>query len=1084
MENFEKVQRKLEVFIRKYYLDRILKGSLLFLAIGLLYFLVISFVEYFFWLSTTGRMLLFWSFLAIELFLLFYFIGIPVLKLLKLSHGLNRFQASEIIGRHFPEVNDKLKNLLQLNDENAKTELILASIEQRSAGLLRVPFSDAIDLKKKRREAGFLVFPLLILLALLFAGKTDTLFGSFQRVQDYNTVYLKPAPFRFFVVNDELSTREGEDYKLQIKILGDVIPEDVKILQENSQNLMKQVSPGNFEYVFTNPQKDIDFELAAGEVISEPKALKVWKVPKLLDFEMRMDYPSYTGAKDEKVKGSGNYVIPEGTRISWNFSTKNTGEINFRTPDSLIQLPVRNDSVSLRKQIRKDFDYSVSSSNENIKDFEPLTYRLKVIKDEYPQIEVKSKRDSLNTDIQYFKGKLSDDYGLSRLELVYYPEGSEENSESLPLDISRGTFAEFHYSFPGEIQLEKGRNYYYFFRVFDNDEVNGAKASKSENFSFYKKTDEEIANENLQEQNETIGNLKENLQEFDKTDKELDEFSRLEKEKENLNYNDRKRLEEFVKRQKLQNQMMEKYSQKLEKNISEFEDGETSPMEKELKKRLESNEKSLKENEELLKELQEYSEKIQKEDLGSKLEKLSKQNRNNQRNLEQILELTKQYYVEEKKQKLARDLENLAEEQEKLSEDEEKNTSEEQQKLNEEFKDFREEMDQLEKENENLKRPKELGREEIDEQEIENQQNEAKKNLENGEKKKASEAQKNAAKNMQKMSSQMQQMSMQQQMQELKADAKSLRQILDNLLVFSFEQEGLLKSFRKLQQNNPEYAAKLKAQSNLRENFQHIDDSIFSLALKNPMIGEQITGELTDLQFDLDKSLERLSNNEIPQGNASQQYVVTGANELANMLSDILNSMQQMMSNPQSGGGSGGQEVQLPDIIKKQKEINQQMQEQIGEKGNKQKSEEGKQEEGQGEKMDGELYEIYKQQQLLRMQMEKIRKENSDQKGSGTENLMKQIEEQLLDKGFNEQTLQRMKQLEYELLKYEDAQKTQGMDNKRKSETNQKTFENRLQDQIDKAKEYFNSDEVLNRQILPLRQIYREKVKEYFGTSD
>lgn len=1083
MRNFEKVREKLEAFIRKYYLDRIIKGSLLFLAIGLLYFLLVGFVEYFFWFSTIGRMFLFWSFIAIELFLLFYFIGIPLLKLLRLSKGLDQYQASELIGSHFSEVDDKLKNLLQLNDENAKTELILASIEQRSAKLLPVPFSNAIDLKKKKKEISFLLLPLIILLAFLVAGQTDVLFGSFNRVQDYNTVYLKPAPFQFLVMNEQLTAREGEDYKLQIKVMGDVLPEEVKIRQKNSENLMKQISPGVFEYTFINPQEDIDFTVFSGEVFSENKKLKVLKVPKLLDFEMQMDYPAYTGISDEKIKGSGNLVIPEGTVVSWNFHTKNTSNINFSTLDSVYDLTVNDDSVAIQKQVISDLDYSVSSSNENIKNFEPLSYKLKVVKDEYPQIQVESKRDTLNTDIQYFKGELSDDYGLTRLELVYYPENSEKESKTIPLEISKATFADFHYSFPAGLELEKGINYNYFFRVYDNDQVNGAKSSKSEIFSFYKKTDEEVASENLQEQNANIENLKEKLQEFDESGEELKEFSRLDKEKENLNYNDRKRLEEFLKRQKQQNQMMEKYSEKLKKNISEFEDDEVSPMEKELKERLERNEKRLEENEELLKELEKYSEKIEKEDLGSKLEKLSKQNRNNQRNLEQILELTKQYYVEEKKQKLARDLENLAEKQEKLSEEKEKNSSEEQQKLNEEFEKFQEEMDQLEKENEELKRPKELGREKVDEQEIQDQQEKAKQNLESGDKKNASEEQKKASENMKKMSSRMQQMSMQQQMQQIEADAKTLRQILDNLIIFSFEQEDLLQSFRKLQQNNPDYAAKLKSQSNLRENFQHIDDSLFALALKNPMIGEKITDEITDVQFDLEKSLERLSNNEIPQGNASQQYVITGANDLANMLGEILNAMEQMMANPQAGSGSGDQEMQLPDIIQKQQEINQEMEQQLenGKKG----SEEGKEQKDGGERMNGELYEIYKQQQLLRMQMEKLREQNNgDKGGNAAEDLMKKIEEQLLDKGFDEKTLERMKQLEYELLKFDEAQKTQGMDNKRKSETNQKSFDNELQDQIDRAKEYFNSNEILNRQILPLRQIYREKVKEYFGTAD
>jgi hypothetical protein len=79
------------------------------------------------------------------------------------------------------------------------------------------------------------------------------------------------------------------------------------------------------------------------------------------------------------------------------------------------------------------------------------------------------------------------------------------------------------------------------------------------------------------------------------------------------------------------------------------------------------------------------------------------------------------------------------------------------------------------------------------------------------------------------------------------------------------------------------------------------------------------------------------------------------------------------------------------------------------------------------------------------------------------------------------QSLKRMQQLQYDLLKFEKAKQLQGEDDKRRSETNSNEYKNPLKDQIDRAKEYFNSTEILNRQALPLRQIYKDKVREYFG---
>ena len=1077
MENFGLVQEKLEAFIKKYYLNLILKGSLLFLAIGLLYFLLIIGLEYFLWLSTTGRTILFWLFILVEAFLLFKFIGVPLFKLLKISKGIDEFEASRIIGKHFPEVNDKLTNLLQLKNNSKSSDLLLASIDQKSKQLTPVPFSRAIDLKDNKKYLRYMILPLLIIGGLVIAGKADVITQSFSRISDYNTTYLKPAPFSFIIQNNELKSREGESFKIQVRTIGDYNPETVQILLSDSENFMKQTAPGIFEYTITDLSEDTEFRLRSNEVVSENYLLEVIRVPKLLNFEMDLDYPDYTGLNDEKISGTGNVTVPEGTEIDWQFDTRNAEIINFKKPDSIIQLPAANDKVEYRERLVSNLPYSVSASNKLVQDFENLDYSIKVIKDQYPEIKVISEKDSLNTDIQYFKGDVSDDYGLSRLELVYFNQSNKENPERLGIPVSNESFDEFHFSFPGNLQLEDGESYSYFFRIFDNDGVNGAKSSRSETFTFRKKTLEELEDEKLQEQNDAIKNIGERLEEYEKSEEELKEISNIEKEKEELNYNERKKLEEFLKRQKRQNEIMKSYSEKLEKGLEKNDDEELSPMEEELNKRIENNEKRLEANEELLKELEEYSEKIKKEDLGKKLDELSKQNKNNQRNLEQLLELTKRYYVEEKKQKLARDLEEMAEKQEELSENEEENNSENQEKLNQDFEEFQKEMDELEKENEKLKQPQDLNREKVDEESIEKDQEDAREQLEQDNKAGAKQKQKDAAKKMQQMSQQMQQSSMMQGEQQMQEDADMLRQILDNLILFSFEQEDLLKDFKVIQQSNPKYAQKLKEQSNLRENFRHIDDSLFALAMRNPMINELITDKITNIEFDIEKSIERLSENEIPQGTSSQQYVVTGANDLANLLNSALSNMQQMMANPQPGEGQGEQEFQLQDIIKEQQELMEEMK-----KNTEGKEKEGKPKpQGEGEGQSGEIYEIYKEQQMLRMKMEKMLEENGLKPGSKPVEDMMEIEEQLLDKGFDPETLEKMQKLEYELLKFEKAHKLQGTDDKRKSETNRLEYENSLQNQIDSAKEYFNSTEILNRQILPLRQIYREKVKDYFG---
>jgi len=97
---------------------------------------------------------------------------------------------------------------------------------------------------------------------------------------------------------------------------------------------------------------------------------------------------------------------------------------------------------------------------------------------------------------------------------------------------------------------------------------------------------------------------------------------------------------------------------------------------------------------------------------------------------------------------------------------------------------------------------------------------------------------------------------------------------------------------------------------------------------------------------------------------------------------------------------------------------------------------------------------------------------------------MEDIELDLLNKGFTQQTLQKMMDLKHQLLKLENATFQQGEDNKRESETNTKRFNGKPDSQIPTAMQYFQTTEILDRQALPLQQIYKKKVLDYFKNAN
>ncbi|GHA38865.1 ATPase [Salinimicrobium marinum] len=1084
MDNFNELRNKLEAFIRRYYLNELLKGAIFFVSIGLLYFLITLSLEHFFWLNSTKRQILFWSFVLVEVLLFVKFIIVPLLKLFRLSKGLNYAQASRIIGDHFPEVKDKLLNLLQLKENNHQSELLLAGIDQKAQELKPVPFNMAVDFKSNLPFLKYAAIPVLIILLIFVTGQSNMFADSYERVVHYKKAYVPPAPFAFNIMNGELKARANEPFTLRINTVGNVLPESPSIHYRGQTYFLNKVSPGLFEYEFEALKESVNFNFSGNEVTSGNYTLEVVEVPEMTDFKMHLNFPDYTGLEDEIVDGSGNATVPEGTSINWKLNTLATEEVSFRTGDTINQFQKEGNGFAFDKEILKALRYEISTSNKEVKNYENLDYEIAVVKDQYPELELEQKIDSVDTETQYFYGKVSDDYGISGVQLVYYPTEKSEDVQRRSIPISKAAYAEFLFAFPDTLNLQKGKSYEYYFQAFDNDAVNNRKSVKSSVFYFRRKTEDEKKEERLNQQSDAIKGLDNSLEKLQFSREELEEISRLQKQKKELNYSDRKKLENFLDRQKKQNAMMKEYAENLKKSLNGDSPREKNKLKEQLEERLKNREDKLEENEDLLEELRKYGEKINEEELGEKLEKLSRNNQNQEKSLEQLLELTKKYYVEEKAAKISRDLEKLALEQEKLAEDDEANNKDAQDSLNEEFNEIRENLKELEEENRKLQKPTETGSDEQAEEEIKKEQEKASESLEKQQKSDAKKNQKNASEKMKELSSKMKQQQQMSAGEQLQEDAVMLRKILDNLVIFSFEQEELLDNFKEMGRDNPGFASGIKRQNIIKEHFQHVDDSLYALALRNPMITENITEKLTDIEFDLDKALDRLAQNRLPQGLASQQYVVTGANDLAYFLSQILGNMENMMSSSSSGGGRG--DMQLPDIIKKQEQLGEEMKEGL----EKQKQQQGKEKRGeegerQGEEENGELFRIFQEQQILRQLLEdRLEKEGLGDKGKALKEDMEKIEEDLLNSGFNEETLRKMQNLEHKLLELEGASLEQGQKMERESNTNTEEFENTSKNQILKAKEYFNTTEILNRQTLPLRQIYKRKVKEYFERGD
>jgi hypothetical protein len=101
----------------------------------------------------------------------------------------------------------------------------------------------------------------------------------------------------------------------------------------------------------------------------------------------------------------------------------------------------------LFKSIGQSIDYQIVTSNERIKDHEKLFYQLTVIKDQFPIISASYAPDSLKVDKSFVLGQISDDYGFSKLQIVYYPKGKLEFVKRGVIPIRIDGYDQFYFLF-------------------------------------------------------------------------------------------------------------------------------------------------------------------------------------------------------------------------------------------------------------------------------------------------------------------------------------------------------------------------------------------------------------------------------------------------------------------------------------------------------------------------------------------------------------------------------------------------------------------------------------------------------------
>jgi len=1112
---------KIDKFIRKYYYNQILTGLIVLFGIIIALLLISIFIEYFSWLSSIGRAVLFWMIILIAAGIAAFFIVIPLLKLLRLGKYISYPEAARIIGKHFPEIRDKLLNYLQLEEmeqvDSTNKDFIIQSINQKIDALKPLNFSQAVNFKTTKKYF-YYTLPVIVVFLLIFLIKPVLIKSSTERIINYKKEFVKPQDYYITLVNDELKAIQNSDYTVLFGISGIRYPENVLLyFANNSGNTentyMTKLNDSLYQFTFKRIQKNLSFYAVGGGISSQTYSLQVLPKPSLLNFEIALNYPKYTRLPQETIENSGVFNVVYGTRAKWKFYTRDTEGIiliNNNIPDTLFADAAN--SISFDSRFTESTDIGVVFFNKYINNEDTLRFSVRVNNDLAPDIKVSELRDSTFFKNLYFSGLISDDYGFSSLKFYYRvfqgdnPYGNFWNM-AIPFEKDL-TLQNFYWSMSSDdLGLFPGDALEYYFEVCDNDTEKGFKCTNSTRNIFNKLTSSEM--DKLSDANREAfkSNIDASMQDIKEVQKDVEELLLNLKEKEKLSFQDKEMLESLLKKHQDIKDSFEKQLDNM--NIDKMNQNEYNEFNENILKKQEKLEELYnrildEEMKKIIAELEKMLQNINKNDLDQQLRDLQMSTEEMEKQLDQTIELFKRLEFEQEFNKAIAKLDTLAVKQDKLAEQTEQkdnknfdDLSSEQEKINNEFDEIKEQLDKLDDLNNKLDEKHKLDFDDKLQNDISKDLNNSKDKLDKKDSK-ASESQKSGSKKMKDLSEKLQ-MQFDTSFGEQQAeDAENIRRILQNVIHLSFKEESYIDDLKSIKRADPQFVQIILRQNEVNQQLKLVEDSLSALARRNFEISMVIFDELANLKKYSSSATQALTDRNTRLASTNLQQSMTSLNQLALMLAESLENTEDEDSGMCSSSCPNGKKKksgkgQKPDVstLKQlQEQLNQQMKDMMD-----MQKQQGKPDK-QGMPIPGgvgsEMYaKMAAQQEAIRRELEKLqqelRSEGQNMDGSLQEaiNAMEKTETDLINKRLSEAMLKRQEEILTRLLQSEKASKEREKEEKRESRSG-RIFNRKSPEEIffNKDKEAGNVDEL--KTIPPnLNNYYKQKVDQYrYGLSN
>lgn len=1024
----------------------IIIGLNIIIVVVLVLNITLSIVELSGFNSILERTILFYTGIGLSSAGFLWFILYPALKSIKVISKEEYKTLATDVGKHYADLGDKIVNALDLDNEKSDRysgSLISAAVESVYKKSNNLDFSKASSLIKTR--SFFILSACTILITVfLFFISPDLRIASY-RILNHTHEFYQPASFVFFISPGNILVEKNSNIEIKVEVVGDK-QETINLLTKTSDEptFIEQIvfpdTSGMFVFQVRSVKKPFQYYAESINTKSEVYSVEVSDKPIISNLHLDIIPPGYSREKKYSQKDNGNIIALVGTKVKLQAisnKTLSSGFIQFSNNQKK-NLIIDQNKASTTLSILESKNYFITIHDSvNTKNKNPITYSIAAINDEYPAITIKKPETKTKlTKLEQVPAeiKISDDYGFDKLVLNH--RLSQSNFENPPEKFSTTIIKidntqreqEVYYVWDvSELVLAAGDVVSFYFEVFDNDNINGPKSTKSKMFSLYVPTLEELYEESEITQEETITEMQEALVEAEELSEELEKLSDEMKTDENeIKWEEENKIEKAAQKFEELKDKIDKAQEKLVESKNELQKNdllskETLEKYMELQKLMDemnSEEMSL-----AIKKLQEQLSSMNREQAQNSLEEMRFDEKSFQKSLERTMNLLKRIQIEQKMDEIIKRSEEIKEQLEELEKETDStdlSDKEKSEKLSKKQNNITQKLENIQREVDKLQQKmsdfKDMPNEEMKDlkKQFEEQKNEelsqgVKDQLLKQMKTEAMEQMQHLSQNMESTSEQMKNMQQQMQMQNQLQTIYDMMKAVNNLVELSKLQESL-----KEKSENSRSSQLLKdapQQEEIMTGLEKTISQLQELSQKTFAITPEMGKALGQARAEMKNSMNAMQNQNSGMATLSQSGAMKHLNEAATMMKG---KMDQMMNGGQ-GGGMMSMMQQMQQLSQQQMNLNK-LTQQLN-KGNL------------SQQQQQQLQRLSQEQEMIRKSLEQLNRENQEKGQSkkltgNLENIldeMKEVIKKMETENLNDDLVQSQQKILSKLL---DAQRS------------------------------------------------------------